>query len=295
MADYGIELIEKKLKDQLLNELNRASLLFRLHSRIKDNASIIEKIERKAYDPQGKLMQDLIGFRVTTYFNDDISIVVSICQKLFIPIELVYDEPEPEVFRPLRKNMICRLPEDLKEILSDLKNTKSGYECIDSTFEIQFRTTLSEGWHEIDHNLRYKCKHDWTDLKEEGRMLNGIYAALETSDQTLRALFEDISYEHFKNKRWQALIRNKFRLRFFNHPLREEIISILDKDENLGKEIFKINRESVIRKYLNSNMIFPITFDSLIFFINYFFTKNEVLHDLTPEILLAEFRQCEKV
>ncbi|MBK7959276.1 MAG: hypothetical protein IPK03_14995 [Bacteroidetes bacterium] len=27
---------------------------------------------------------------------------------------------------------------------------------VDSTFEVQLRTILSEGWHEIDHDLRYK-------------------------------------------------------------------------------------------------------------------------------------------
>jgi hypothetical protein len=42
---------------------------------------------------------------------------------------------------------------------------------------------------------------DWIDLTEESRMLNGIYATLETNDQALKALFDDISYHHYKAKK----------------------------------------------------------------------------------------------
>lgn len=294
MADYGIELIEKKIREKLLNELTRASLLFRLHSRIKESTSIKEKSERKGYSPEGKLMQDLIGFRITTYFNDDIKVVVEICKKIFGDGELVYDEPDIEVFKPLRKNMVCKFPSEEMEIFMDLKNKKSDYEIIDSTFEIQFRTTLSEGWHEVDHNLRYKCKKDWADLNNESRMLNGIYASLETSDQTLKALFEDISYHHYKAKRWEALIRNKFRLRFLNQPLDDKLIAIFNENTEIGKALFKINRDKVIDCFVNSALSFPMSFNSLIYFINYFFIRNEKIIKLTPEVLLNEFELCEQ-
>ena len=294
MADYGIELIEKKIRERLLNELTRASLLFRLHSRIKENTSIKEKSERKGYKPDVKLMQDLIGFRITTYFNDDIKIVVEICKKIFDNVELVYDEPDTEVFKPLRKNMVCKLPAEELQIFIELKNKKSDYDIIDSTFEIQFRTTLSEGWHEVDHNLRYKCKKDWDDLHNESRMLNGIYASLETSDQALKALFEDISYHHYKAKRWEALIRNKFRLRFLNQPLDEKLIAVFNENTELGKVLFKLSREKVINSFINSTLSFPMSFNSLIYFINYFFIRNDSIKELTPKVLLNEFELCEQ-
>ncbi|WP_202796549.1 hypothetical protein, partial [Thermophagus xiamenensis] len=63
---------------------------------------------------------------------------------------------------------------------------------IDNTFEVQLRTILSEGWHEVDHSLRYKCKDDWKDYPDQERLLNGIYAALETNDSTLKSLFREI-------------------------------------------------------------------------------------------------------
>ena len=100
-------------------------------------------------------------------------------------------------FEALRKNMVCRMPPAQVIVFNDFINSLnegSEYRLVDSTFEIQFRTTLSEGWHEVDHVLRYKCKDDWVGSEMESRMLNGIYATLETSDRALKALFDDPSH-----------------------------------------------------------------------------------------------------
>jgi putative GTP pyrophosphokinase len=137
-------------------------------------------------------MQDLLGFRVTTYFSDDLKIVIDLCEKIFKKVELVYDERTTEIFKPLRNNMICKIPVDESKIFYELLASNPQFKGIDNTFEIQFRTTLSEGWHEVDHMMRYKCKPDWSDLITESRMLNGIYATLETNDQVLKALFVSV-------------------------------------------------------------------------------------------------------
>jgi putative GTP pyrophosphokinase len=288
MQNYSLEIIEKQLNERLVNELTRSGLLFRLFSRIKDQNSIFEKFERKSYSEDGDLMQDLFGFRITTYFSDDVKIVVELCQKLFEQVELIYDEPEIDVFKPLRKNMICRLPFDLNTTFHEFKSKNDKFGLIDNTFEIQFRTTLSEGWHEVDHLMRYKCKTDWVDLNTESRMLNGIYATLETNDQTLKALFDDISYQHYKAKRWEAMIRNQFRLRFTLHPLDLKIVNYLNDNNQIGKKIFKLNRKKIIDTYINSTLTLPITFNSFVYFVNYCYLKDETLKQLTPTIFLEE-------
>ena len=290
MQDYSLELIEKRLKEKLLDELTRSGLLFRLFSRVKDQSSILEKFERKNYSIDGDLMQDLFGFRITSYFSDDVKIVVELCQKIFEKVELIYDEPEIDVFRPLRKNMICRLPSDLNTTFEEFKSKNDKFNLIDNTFEIQFRTTLSEGWHEVDHLMRYKCKSDWIDLNTESRMLNGIYATLETNDQALKALFDDISYQHYKAKRWESMIRNQFRLRFTLQPLDENIVIYLNENPHIGKRIFKLNRKKIIDTYLNSSLTLPITFNSFIYFVNYCYLKDDLLSKLTPSIFLDELR-----
>lgn len=292
MNEYSLELIEKRLKEKLLNELIRTGLLFRLFSRVKEQTSIKEKFNRKSYKLDGKLMQDMFGFRITTYFSDDLKVVVDLCNKIFEQVELIYDEPEIDVFRPLRKNMVCRLPDESRKIFNELKVTNDKYELIDDTFEIQFRTTLSEGWHEVDHLMRYKCKNDWKDLNSESRMLNGIYATLETNDQALKALFDDISYLHYKGKRWEAMLRNKLRLRFLLLPLDQDLILYLNSNPTIGKRIFKLNRNKILDTYINSNLVLPITFNSLLYFINYSFLKDEFITKKTPKIFLEELEMA---
>lgn len=292
MIDYGIEIIEKKIREKLLNELTRTGLLFRLFSRVKDNNSITDKYTRKNYSEGNKLMQDLIGFRITTYFNDDLKIIVDLCEKLFGKEELVYDEPDTEIFRPLRKNMVCKFPQEQGNYFGEIKALNSEFQFIDDTFEIQFRTTLSEGWHEVDHLMRYKCKADWSELNNESRMLNGIYASLETNDQALKALFDDIAYHHYRAKRWEAMLRNKLRLRFSLQNLDSDIVDYLTENAEVGKNIFKLNRNDIISSYINSILSFPTTFNNWVFYINFCFIKNEFILSKTPEFLKNEFQLC---
>ena len=289
MSEYGLEIIEKHLKEKLVNELTRTGLLFRLFSRVKEQTSIDEKFTRKTYSAESELMQDLVGFRITTYFSDDVKIVVDLCEKIFGKVELVYDEPSSEVFKPLRKNMICRMPEYETEVFKEMKPNNPQYELKDNTFEIQFRTTLSEGWHEVDHLMRYKCKPDWKTLTTEGRMLNGIYATLETNDQTLKALFDDISYQHYKAKKWEAMLRNKLRLRFLLKGLDTEIIEYLNANPDVGKKIFKLNRNKILKTYIDSTLAFPVNFDNWMYFINHCFLKDEFITTKTQPILKEEF------
>jgi putative GTP pyrophosphokinase len=289
MSEYCLEIIEKRLKEKLVNELTRTGLLFRLFSRVKEQTSIDEKFTRKTYSSDTELMQDLIGFRITTYFSDDIKIVVDLCEKIFEKVELIYDEPSSEVFKPLRKNMVCRMPEYETGVFQEMKPNNSHYNLIDNTFEIQFRTTLSEGWHEVDHLMRYKCKSDWEPLTAEGRMLNGIYATLETNDQALKALFDDISYQHYKAKKWESMLRNKLRLRFTLKSLDVDIVNYLNENLEVGKKIFKLNRNKILKTYIDSTLSFPVTFDNWIYFINYCFLKDEFITSKVQAILQDEF------
>lgn len=294
MSDYGLEIIERNLKGKLLDELTRTGLLFRLFSRVKEQTAIDEKFTRKSYSIETKLMQDLIGFRITTYFSDDLKIVVDLCEKIFGKVELIYDEPTSEEFKPIRKNMICRMPDIETGIFEDVKKNNPQYELIENTFEIQFRTTLSEGWYEVEHLMRYKCKPDWEPLVTEGRMLNGIYATLETNDQVLKGLFNDIAYQHYKAKKWEAMLRNKLRLRFLLKELDAEIINYLNANPEVGRIIFKLNRNKILKTYIDSTLSFPVTFDNWLYFINYHFVKDEFISSMTQSTLKEEFELAFK-
>ena len=163
------------------------------------------------------------------------------------------------------------------------------YSLIDNTFEIQFRTTLSEGWHEIDHVLRYKCKSDWTNFLEEWRMLNGIYATLETSDNALKSLFDDLSYQHYKKQNWEAMLRTKFRLKFIKEQLDINICDILNRNNEVAKNIFRINRQKVIEQVALSKLHIPLSFNNIVYLLNYLELKSPEIEKLLPQPIKTNF------
>ncbi|MGQ1891586.1 hypothetical protein ACT29H_14190 [Thermophagus sp. OGC60D27] len=292
----GLLCIEKELRETISSELDRIGLLYRLFSRPKDISSIKEKIKRKAgkYQQQnGVLMQDVIGLRIVTYFPDDIDLVYSILKKKLSFVSESIDKHELTVFAPKRTNLIFRMSHSHTSFLNEVKETMddSDYQLVDNTFEVQLRTILSEGWHEVDHSLRYKCKEDWKDYPEQERLLNGIYAVLETNDSTLKSLFNDLSYKHFKAKNWEGLIRTKYRLRFRLNSLKRDISELLDKKPEVAKALFKADRKKILDFFALSNISVPITFDNIVFIINHILLNDEDLKNLTPSIIENELKR----
>ena len=291
----GLLIIEKELRDIISSEFDRIGLLYRLFSRPKDKLSIDEKILRKEgkYKHDGELMQDIIGLRIVTYFPDDIELVYSVLRYKLKFVSESIDKHELTVFAPKRTNLIFRMSHDHTSILDEVKEAveDSNYQLIDNTFEVQLRTIFSEGWHEVDHNLRYKCKEDWKDYPEQERLLNGIYAALETNDSTLKSLFNDLAYKHFKAKSWEGVIRNKYRLKFKLKPLESKISDILNKKPEVAKALFKADRNQILDFFSSSNISVPITLSNLVFIINHVLLKDDDLEALTPETVKHEFNK----
>ena len=288
----GFQIIEKQIHQKIVNELNKVGLLYRIFVRTKNEKSIAEKIQRKInegrpYDENGKKIQDVLGVRIVTYFKDDINVVKEILSKKFKFIDEEIDELELTVFKPKRTNIICQFDENHIQILKEvnLATEKSNFKLIDNTFELQLRTILSEGWHEIDHSLRYKCKNDWNEHKESERLLNGIYASLETNDIALKNLFNELSYRHFKSKNWEALLRNKFRLQFQLSNLKSELIEILNNDNSIGKHILRMDRTTFLLKISELDLSLPVNFNNLLYLVNVIEIKNQKLSEKTPELI----------
>ena len=83
---YNLTQIAQQLENELRERLNKSGLMFRLFSRVKTQRSIIHKmgIKGEAYRNGTLLMQDIIGFRVVLYFQDDVDIVAAMvwCESL---------------------------------------------------------------------------------------------------------------------------------------------------------------------------------------------------------------------
>ncbi|WP_417941557.1 hypothetical protein [Flavobacterium sp. RS13.1] len=287
-----LQLIEKDICSKICERLDKVGLLYRIFSRVKDFNSIKEKIDRKKseekpYSIDGKKMQDIIGIRIVTYFYDDVALVKEIVSDIFKYVCEEIDVIEPTVFKPKRTNIICGFDEKHKETFEEIVKITDNdlLRLCDHTFELQLRTILSEGWHEIDHSLRYKSKDEWARHSEKERLLNGIYANLEVNDLAMKSLFSELAYQHFKEKNWEAMLRNKYRLKFQSTVLKSELKQLLNENSVVAKQLLKADRNNIINELSKVEISFPITFSNIVYFINHIELKNHKITDLTPSLI----------
>ncbi|TLS54133.1 hypothetical protein FE782_01950 [Paenibacillus antri] len=270
----------KDVEVQIKNELDKIGLFYRIFSRVKTTESLLYKMEEKEYGPDKKL-QDLFGVRIVLYFNDDIEICETVVTRKFQKIDESRDHPDSSTFKPTRTNLIFRLDEKTSNLIEPV--TRKHF--IDNTFELQLRTVFSEGWHEVEHDLRYKCKEEWEGYVDHSRTLNGLVATLETCDWSIVQLFTELSYRNYKDNNLIPMIRNKFRLRFANKPLDHDMEEVLKSDKELVKKLYRVDRDTVLFTLSKISISLPLTFDNIIYICNYLFMKNEEILELTPLIL----------
>ena len=274
----------KKVTEDIERKLNEIGIMYRIFSRVKSEKSLTKKIQNDQAYGKTKKIQDLIGVRVITYFPDDISIVHEIASAIFKELQKdnSIDEHNNTIFKPIRYNIIYKSPE---EIYVSTENRLK----IDDTFELQIRTVLSEGWHEVEHDLRYKRKEDWIDLDDHSRKLNGVYATLETSEWTILKIFEDLSYSHYKKNNWESMLRHKFRLKIDETEITSCLKEIFDHNNALAKKFFRIERKKLVERMREYNYPFPLSLNNIIFFYNTVEIRDVKITAITPQIFIDEF------
>lgn len=236
--------VEYELKETLDSNLRKCGIFSRVYSRRKSSASLEHKFTKDEY-VAGKLVQDIIGVRITLYFEDDIEVCKNIIKEWFRPIGEweEYDNTISE-FKASKINGIFALNDDWVRRID-----KSTWELpIDRTFEIQIRTTFFEGWHEVEHDMRYKNKDTWTDYPAFSRKLNSIVATLELCDSSMVSTCEDFAHRLYLDKKWDAMIRMHYRLRLTDDPILPEFMELLNNNnKTLGKRLLRCRRETLIR------------------------------------------------
>lgn len=293
--------MQSHLVDNLCEPLERylrqAGIYYRIFARQKSIGSIMNKLSQKREDyiRKGKKMQDYVGIRIVFYFQDDVEIfheklkmfegydsanesntntdldgVAALREQIeqneaLKPLSNMFPLYD-KVFMPQRLNIVLKMPFVVAnafhaELPPDLSNQDK--QLIDETYEVQLRTVLSEGWHEVEHDLRYKKRNEqwWEYCQEESRQLNGIYATLESSECALSNLIAGLAYKNFKSKEWDAMIRNHFRLRFNESKLSEDFVDYLNNNLDIAKECFKIERGDLIKWIWEIKSTFQLTTD----------------------------------
>lgn len=261
-------IVERDLKMIIGDRLEQCGLFHRVFSRIKTASSMARKFEQKNYGDDRKL-QDLVGVRINLYFDEDVDICKKILEHTFDCIEWSASERSVEEFKAMKLNGIFRLPEYLKsEISSD---TWEMY--IDDTFEVQIKTMFFEGWHEIEHDMRYKEEELWEDYPNFSRYFNSILAALELCDKSMITLLEDLGHSLYKAKRWEDMTKSHFRLKLGGDSLYPEVEQILNEDqeqggETLGKRIYRTQKDVLVDQLLKRTRRIPINVNTIIALLN---------------------------
>ncbi len=279
------------MSGRLMEGLEKCGLYYRLFSRTKSAASTRSKLRIKNYPP-GKRMQDLFGIRIAAYFEDDQAICRRIIEDRFSVVGVTEDRPDPNTFSPTRLNFICKLPMACRQ---DMPRVILERYPIDSTVEIQLRTVFSEGWHEVEHDLRYKAKDDWNGSADLSRALNGIFATLITCDWSMLNIFDELSKRKYREKDWTAYLKNKFRIHVEEQPLDPSLGRLFSERPELAAELYQIDRSSVLR--FLSDARFPgmeLTLDNLVFLMNTLFLHNETISAATPETLRRDILACAR-
>ncbi|MGK5048587.1 hypothetical protein ACQ4WP_22240 [Janthinobacterium sp. GB4P2] len=276
--------VADSLRREIEQELMTLGLLCRVFGRGKSLASLQSKLQSTPgkYKPGGKLIQDAIGLRVVVYFPEDVQIVEKILRMKFEcdDISSNIDKPTDSVFAVSRYNLIFRLsPSYFRDM-----DEPSVEIPVDRAFEVQIRTILSEGWHEVEHDLRYKRKQDWIEHDDLSRGLNGVVATLETAEWSMRKIFDDLAYKQYKARKWDAMLHSSLRMRI-TLPLTVSVEKHLDENKDVARKVIRIKRAEVFYALYKLAPRIPLTADNLVFIWNRISIKDERLTELTPRII----------
>lgn len=268
------------LNDAVQEIFRSCGLYFRIFSRVKSVESIAEKIRRRKYGTKNnpKQLQDLVGLRVVLYYYDDLSICRDIMESTFQMVgHWSLTNKSANEFKATKVNGVFRFP---AEYFSLYKKELWSLP-IDTTFEVQFRTVFFEGWHEIEHDMRYKSflsdDEFWKGGEELSRILSCVLANLELSDWALVQLFDQLAYSHYNNGYWKLMLKSKFRIRLDdNSTLHPDLRALFNQDHTIAKQLLKCSRKDLIRELLKLDKP-NITYDLIIKLLNERFIHNEQL------------------
>ena len=265
--------VEIDLKRMISDRLEQCGMYFRVFSRIKTATSMARKFEQKEYGEEHKL-QDLVGVRINLYFDDDVDICRDIMERTFDVVGWSTSKRNEDEFKPTKLNGVFRLPGYLKDEISQ----DTWDMCIDDTFEIQIKTMFFEGWHEIEHDMRYKGEELWRDFQGFSRYLNSILATLELCDKSMITLFEDLGHALYKSGRWSDMIKSHFRIKLGDVPMYPEVEQLLNEDmaqvDNLAKRIYKTSKSFLVDQFLKRSRRTPINVNTIVAILN-----DSLFHD----------------
>lgn len=278
--------VKMSLLNTLVTKLNNAGIYFNSTSRIKSESSLLHKLETGKYSMQegGRKIQDIIGIRINLFYLEDMDICEKILEETFLLDNWSKTKNEENKFEAQKCNGVFGIPSKyLRNIPASVWNKP-----FDQTFEVQLRTVLFEGWHEIEHEMRYKYKLGsdsketdlWTGHEDLSRVMNSIIANLELCDWSIMQIFNSIHDSQYKEKNWENAIRSKYRLRITQDPLKPELREYLDNNPDIVAQFHTVSKRELVEILLNKKYHKELTPDRVIYLINKEIVHNEYISRL---------------
>lgn len=278
--------VKMSLLNTLVTKLNNAGIYFNSTSRIKSESSLLHKLETGKYSMQegGRKIQDIIGIRINLFYLEDMDICEKILEETFLLDNWSKTKNEENKFEAQKCNGVFRIPSKyLRNIPASVWNKP-----FDQTFEVQLRTVLFEGWHEIEHEMRYKYKLGsdsketdlWTGHEDLSRVMNSIIANLELCDWSIMQIFNSIHDSQYNEKNWENAIRSKYRLRITQDPLKPELREYLDNNPDIVAQFHTVSKRELVEILLNKKYHKELTPDRVIYLINKEIVHNEYISRL---------------
>ena len=278
--------VKMSLLNTLVTKLNNAGIYFNSTSRIKSESSLLHKLETGKYSMQegGRKIQDIIGIRINLFYLEDMDICEKILEETFLLDNWSKTKNEENKFEAQKCNGVFRIPSKYLRNIPASVWTKP----FDQTFEVQLRTVLFEGWHEIEHEMRYKYKLGsdsketdlWTGHEDLSRVMNSIIANLELCDWSIMQIFNSIHDSQYKEKNWENAIRSKYRLRITQDPLKPELREYLDNNPDIVAQFHTVSKRELVEILLNKKYHKELTPDRVIYLINKEIVHNEYISRL---------------
>ena len=266
-------IVEMELRHLIEERLKQCGMYYRMFSRVKKASSLARKYQLKCYGGTRKI-QDLIGIRIDVYFEDDLKICMKLLESIFHVEEWSLSDQNEDEFKPVKINGVFRLPAYLARQISP----ETWEMAIDSTIEIQLKTVFFEGWHEIEHDMKYKGGELWDGRNHFARYFNSILATLELCDKSLVTLFENLGHDLYKEGNWAGMMKAHYRLKMSEVPIYPELEELLNEDRvtknELGKMLFKTPRNVLIESLLMQPRAVPINVNTITALVN-----EAVIHD----------------
>lgn len=159
-----------------------------ISSRVKSRESLENKINRKNKYSNLNEITDVVGLRITTYFEDDTKKITDLLEAEFS----IDTKNSIDKSASLDSDQFGYRSIHLVASLNGARAKLREYEnCKGQKFEIQIRSTLQHAWAEIEHDLGYKTNQEIP--AHLRRRFSRIAGLLEIADQEFISIKEDIA------------------------------------------------------------------------------------------------------